>query len=93
MPPYTNISKPTGANYTNVSPVGKQVYDDANTTYDSAVTTYDGIESGVWINVAKPGGIKIITVGMATGLIIPLTYGKNYMAGEQDLYVKISKPT
>ena len=54
MPGYTTINKPTGASYSNANPVGKQAYDDANTTYDSSSSFYDGIESGVWTNVAKP---------------------------------------
>lgn len=54
--PYTNVSKPTGTNYSNVNPIGKQVYDDANTAYDSSVTFYDGSESGIYTNIAKPIG-------------------------------------
>jgi len=92
MPGYTNIPKPTGANYSNVNPTGKQVFDDVNTTYDSSITAYDGMESGVWTNINKPSGISFITVGMATGLLIPLTYAKDYVAGE-NIYTKISKPT
>ena len=56
MPGYTNVNKPTGASYSNVNPIGKQVYDDSNTTYDNSVTFYDGTESGVWTNISKPTG-------------------------------------
>lgn len=56
MPGYTNVPKPTGANYSTTSPIGKQAYDDVNTTYDDPTSFYDGIESGVWTNIAKPTG-------------------------------------
>lgn len=89
---YTKISKPTGTGYTVINPTGKQVFDDANTTYDSATAFYDGIESGVWTNITKPTGIAFIVKGMASGLMIPLTYSKEYTAGA-NLYTNVSKPT
>lgn len=64
--PYTNISKPTGANYTNINPVGKQLFDDANTAYDSSTTDYDGSESGVWTNISKPTGSVYTAIAKPT---------------------------
>lgn len=46
-----------------------------------------------YTNIAKPGKVSVIRRGMATGLIIPLTYAKEYIAGSQGLYVEVSKPT
>lgn len=89
---YTNISKPTGANYLNANPVGKQLYDDTNAEYDDSVTLYDGSELNAYTNINKPEGIEFIIRGMITGLLIPLTYTKDYIAGV-NLYTKISKPT
>lgn len=51
---YTNVPKPTSSVYSNVNPVGKQTFDDANTAYDSSVTPYDGVDMGAWTNVSKP---------------------------------------
>lgn len=51
---YTKVPKPTGLNYTNVNPSGKQQYDQANITYDDVNTFYDGINPGMYTNVAKP---------------------------------------
>lgn len=64
--PYTNVSKPTGADYTNLNPVGKQLYDDINTIYDSASTDYDGTESGAWTNTSKPTGSVYTLVSKPT---------------------------
>jgi hypothetical protein len=54
--PYTNVSKPTGANYTNANPIGKQVFDDVDTAYDSSTSFYDSGESGVYTGVSRPTG-------------------------------------
>jgi len=54
--PYTNIAKPTGANYTNVEPAGKEPYDDLDITYDDANAFYDGIDQAAYTNIAKPVG-------------------------------------
>ena len=66
MTGYANIPKPTGASYSNVNPVGKQTYDDANTTYDSLNSFYDGIESGVYINISKPIGSAYTNIAKPT---------------------------
>ena len=90
--PYTKIAKPTGADYTNVNPVGKEQYDDSGITYNSSTTFYDGIDISIWTKVAKPIGFAIIKIGMTMGLIIPLTAAKEFTAGTAG-YTKISKPT
>lgn len=51
---WTSVNKPTGTNYTNLNPVGKEQYDQADITYDSATTYYDGANPGQYTNVAKP---------------------------------------
>lgn len=66
MPGYTNVSKPTGATYTNVNPVGKQNFDDINTIYDALTTTYDGTESGVYTNISKPTGSVYTNIAKPT---------------------------
>lgn len=66
MPGYTNIPKPTGTNYSNVGPIGKQTYDDPNTTYDNSTTLYDGGESGVWMNISKPIGSVYTNISKPT---------------------------
>jgi hypothetical protein len=53
---YTNVPKPTSSVYTNINPVGKEQYDDANITYDSADTFYDGVNQAAYTNIAKPIG-------------------------------------
>lgn len=51
---WTNVSKPVGSNYTNVNPMGREQYDQADITYDSATTYYDGIDMNQWTDVNKP---------------------------------------
>lgn len=51
---WTNISKPSSSNYTNVNTVGKEQYDQADITYDSATTFYDGVNQTAWTDVNKP---------------------------------------
>lgn len=90
---YTYIPKPTGANYTDVNAVGKQQYDQATLTYDDSSTFYDGIDIFAYTNVAKPTGSQIIIrKGTATGLMIPLTYAKDFTVGKSP-YTFIGKPT
>ena len=56
MPGYTNVPKPTGANYTNQNPVGKEQFDDKSVSYDS-LTFYDGVNQGAYTNISKPNTI------------------------------------
>ncbi len=51
---WTKINKPTGTTYTNVNPMGKEQYDQADITYDSASTYYDGVNGAQWTGIAKP---------------------------------------
>lgn len=51
---YTLIPKPTGRNYTNLNPAGKEQYDQASLTYDDANTYYDGVNTSQYTKIAKP---------------------------------------
>jgi len=51
---WTNISKPTGTNYTNVN-AAKPSYDEPSLSYDDASTYYDGFNSAAYTNIPKPG--------------------------------------
>jgi len=54
MPGYTNVSKPTGAPYTNVNSSGREGFDDTNVSFDSSSTFFDGINDSVYIDISKP---------------------------------------
>lgn len=89
---YVNIPKPTGTPYTNLSH-GLAVYDDPSIVYDDPNVFYDGVDSSSYVNVAKPTGESaMIRAGMATGLLMPLTYAVNYTIPNSQ-YVKVLKPT
>lgn len=51
---YTDVPKPTGTSYTNVSKGGLINYDDSSLAYDDPNTYYDGINPSLYTNVAKP---------------------------------------
>ncbi len=51
---WTNIPKPTGTTYTNVNPIGKTQYDQADVEYDDPSVFYDGVNPGQWTDVLKP---------------------------------------
>lgn len=53
---YTNIPKPTGTGYTNLNPIGKQQYDQADVFYDDPSVFYDGVNINMYTNVNKPSG-------------------------------------
>lgn len=50
---WTNIPKPTGVNYTNLNPIGKEQYDQATLTYDDSSTYYDGVNPNQWSSVQR----------------------------------------
>lgn len=88
--PYTNIAKPTGATYTRPNFPGKEEYDQSDLTYDSSITFYDSVNVNAFTLVAKPiGGLRILR-GMATGLLIPLTYSVSLDASP---WFKVAKPS
>lgn len=87
---WTTIAKPTGTNYTNLNPVGKEQYDQASITYDDAGIFYDGVNYAAWTDILKPVGSFVLRVGMATGLIMPPTYSEEYGG---DSWTKINKPS
>ena len=91
MPGYTNVSKPTGTGYTKLSPQGNEFFDDTTATFDSATVFFDGPSLSAWTKVDRPRNYENINVGMATGLLMPLTYSRNYRAG--DSWIKVNKPT
>lgn len=87
---WTNVSKPTGSNWTWVNPTGLQTYDDANVLYDDPAGYYDGGNPNAWTDVAKPTGGMIIFPGYATGLITPPTYSREWGA---DVWTRVAKPS
>ena len=88
--PYTNVAKPTGTPYTKVNSF-INTYDDSTVTYDSSSAYYDGYLTTAYTNLAKPtGGVVTIRAGMATGLLIPLTYAKQRFV--ESSWIKIAKP-
>lgn len=90
MSAWTNVAKPTSSIWTSINPVGKEQYDQASLSYDDSGTYYDGVNPSQWTDVAKPTNGRIIYAGMATGLLMPLTYSKQYDAST---WIKVSKPT
>ena len=76
---YTKIAKPTGANYTNTNPQGREQYDQASLAYDESIF-YDGVDENAFTLVAKPVGGLTIVKGMTSGLLMPLTYSKSHDA-------------
>lgn len=89
MAVWTNVSKPGAQTYTTVNPMGKEQYDQASLTYDSDLTYYDGVNPSQWTDVAKPTNGRVIYAGMATGLLMPLTYTRQYDASSWN---KVPKP-
>lgn len=91
---YTNISKPTGANYTNVNTY-LPLYDDSSIIYDDPNVYYDGFDTTAYTNMPKPtgGSSQVILVGMATGLLMPLTYATQHTITVNSPYININKPT
>lgn len=51
---YTYITKPVGANYSNVNTQGREQYDQSTLTYDDSSTFYDGVDINAYTNIAKP---------------------------------------
>lgn len=88
---WTNVAKPTSTTYTQIIPQGKQIYDDPNLTYDDASAFYDSVNQLQWTNVAKPTVPAQIAVGMATGLLMPLTYSTAPLP--KDKWTRVAKPT
>lgn len=63
---YTNIAKPTGTPYTNVTKGGAVTYDEPIIAYDDASTFYDGINLASYSNVGKPTGSAYTNVNKPT---------------------------
>lgn len=87
---WTKINKPTSSVWTAVTFEGKYSWDDPNVTYDDPNVYWDGANISAYTKLAKPAGNLVISAGMATGLLIPLTYSVNINSG--DAWTKISKP-
>ena len=85
---FTPVTKPTTQGWTSTNPAGRTQYDQ-DITYDDSTIFYDGIDPSFWNMVAKPTGGRLITPGMATGLITPPTYSRQYDASR---WVKVQKP-
>lgn len=90
---WTKITKPTSRNWTNLNPVGRTQYDQADVTYDSAFVFFDGNNPNEWTKVAKPtgGSLTTIIVGTATGLLIPPTYATAHTVAT-DSWNRVPKP-
>lgn len=87
---WLNVTKPTTRSWTNTNPSGRTQYDQANTTYDSSTTFWDGVDPDFWTKISKPTNARLIVPGMATGVLGPPTYSKQYDAS---LWTKVAKPT
>ncbi len=85
---WTNIPKPTGANYTNVNTQGREQYDEATLTYDDANTFYDGIDMSAWTTVPKPAQ-PISRAGKASGLLMPISNPISIMSTD---WIPVNKP-
>ena len=86
---FIKISKPTTRSWANTNPSGRTQYDQSDITYDDANTFWDGIDPNFWNKVTKPTNNFLIVPGMATGIIGPPTYSKQYDASN---WIKVSKP-
>lgn len=86
---WNNVSKPTTSGWTNLNPAGRTQYDQADITYDDSAVFYDGADPSFWTMVTKPTNGRLIVPGMATGIIGPPTYSRQYDASP---WVKIPKP-
>ena len=91
---WTPIAKPNSTPYTNVNPTGKEQYDQSSITYDDPTVFYDGVNMSMWTDVAKPTDSFSVTItpGMATGLLMPLTYSTTYNISG-DSWIRVPKPT
>ena len=86
---WNTVTKPTTSGWANTNPSGRTQYDQSNITYDDASIFYDGVDSSAWSMVTKPTNAKLITFGMATGLITPPTYSRQQDASS---WTKVQKP-
>ncbi len=89
--PWTDISKPSGRNYTNLSFPGKETYDDTSLTYNDSSTFYDSINQSAWTDIGKPSGARTVVAGMTMGLLIPLTTSRTELIGGE--WTEVNKPT
>jgi hypothetical protein len=90
---WTSVPKPTGSNYTYVNFEGKQTYDDPTLIYDDPSVFYDSYNPSAWTEVAKPTNSSFtIRAGMATGLVMPITYATNYTFNSSS-WTQVPKPS
>lgn len=87
---FTNVTKPTTSGWTSSNPVGKTTYDQSDITFDDANIYYDGGNPNSWTKLAKPNTHIKILAGMATGLLMPITYATEIIV--DDGWTKITKP-
>lgn len=62
---YTNIPKPTGANYTKVTDYSV-FYDQSNIAYDDVNTFYEGVNFTAYTNITKPTGASYTLISKPT---------------------------
>ncbi len=91
MPGWTNVSKPTGASYTKLSPQGNEFFDDAGVDFDDADVYFNGINSSAWTMVARETTNEFINVGMTIGLLMPLKQSRAVRTG--DHWTRFVKPS
>ena len=63
---YTNIDKPTGANYTGISASGRQTYDEPLLSYDDSAVYYDSVDENAYTDLAKPTGSSYTNINKPT---------------------------
>lgn len=56
MTTYTKIAKPSGTNYTQVNPMGREGFDDANILFDDPNVFFDGYNVSQYTKINKPSG-------------------------------------
>lgn len=87
---WNTVNKPTSLAWTTVNPMGKEQYDQSSLMYDDPGTYYDGVNPSEWTDVPKPTGGVGLRVGVANGLLIPLTRVEQ---GSAITWTSVPKPT
>lgn len=87
---WTEISKPTGTNYTDVNPAGKASFNDGGLFFDDSSVNFNATAIP-WTNIPNPILPTIFVPGMTLGLLIPLTESRTTQT--KDSWTRINKPT
>lgn len=89
MASWVSIAKPSLIGWNNVSPMGKEAYDQSTIEYDDSSVWYDGVNPSQWTDIPKPVGHLIHGPGYATGLIMPPTYSQSVYG---EIWTMVPKP-